>query len=405
MTKPTPTRRLAAVLAVLLTASLALPAAGGDLRGGDLVTLAKRFAKFADDLPPAAQLGMTKITAYEEHPQFVYVRGETAGGDRGVVFCKPDTFVIDHRRAKGGEVWKLAGQAGVTCQRLLPDAAGRFLHVIHVGERGAAGPKADVAMSKGTATLKLTTGDRTFTLALPAEADAPGTIAVAQTGGKELLPQRLLPAGIMPHGENGVRMLSRWDGAYRGGRRPGWDTGRPASELVAAVTSGRVKPGRAVVLGCGTGTNAIYLAQKGFDVTALDVAPTALARARDKADKAKVNVRWLVTDVLAPPALGTFDFIFDRGCYHGVRRVSATGFVKTVNALSKPGTHMFIIAGNANEARHYGPPRVDETHLVGDFSKTWDFVSLQEIRLDGRTENTKSSAWAWAVLIRRRPDK
>ena len=400
MTKTNHTHRLGAMLVVLLTVSLALPASGADLRGEDLVTLAKRFAKFADDLPPAAQLGMTKITAYEEHPQFVYIRGESGGGDRRVVFCKPDTFVIDHRTAKGGAVWKLASQTGVTCQRLLPDAAGRLVHVIRVGKKGA-----DASTAKGTATIEFTTDNRTFTLALPTKADAPGTIAVAQTGGKALLAPRLLPAGIMPHGEKGVRMLSRWDGAYRQGRRAPWDTGRPASELVAAVTSGRVKPGRAVVLGCGTGTNAIYLAQKGFDVTALDVAPRALARAQGKADKAKVKVRWVVADVLAPPALGTFDFIFDRGCYHGVRRVSATGFVKTVNALSKPGTHMFIIAGNANEPRHYGPPRVDETDLVGDFAKTWDFVSLREIRLDGRAGNSKSSVWMWAVLIRRRPDK
>ena len=44
-----------------------------------------------------------------------------------------------------------------------------------------------------------------------------------------------------------------------------------------------------------------------------------------------MKVRWLLADVLAPPAdLETFDFIFDRGCYHGVRRNNAQGYVKTV---------------------------------------------------------------------------
>ena len=75
-----------------------------------------------------------------------------------------------------------------------------------------------------------------------------------------------------------------------------------------------IKPGRAVVLGCGTGTNAIYLAKRGFEVTAIDIAPTALNLAQDRAEKADVKVRWLLADVLAPPVdLERFDFIFDRG--------------------------------------------------------------------------------------------
>lgn len=99
--------------------------------------------------------------------------------------------------------------------------------------------------------------------------------------------------------------------------------------------------------------------------------------------------------MLAPPPLEPFDVIFDRGCYHGVRRANAAGYVKTVDTLSEPGTMMLIHAGNANEANHYGPPRVDETHLVGDFAKTWDFVHLHEHR---------RGTWYWSVLLRRRAE-
>jgi SAM-dependent methyltransferase len=88
--------------------------------------------------------------------------------------------------------------------------------------------------------------------------------------------RRLLPSGIMPHGPKGAALLERWDKPYRGKRVPPWDTGRVANELKKAVEDGTIRPGRALVLGCGSGTNAIYLAGKGFDVTGLDVAPTAL---------------------------------------------------------------------------------------------------------------------------------
>ena len=444
-----PTAAPAVVLAALMAGAAATPAWAEQkakpapactLRAADLVALAKRFAGFRDDLPAAVQLGVEEILAYEEHRHFVYVRGRGPSGDRRIVFCKPGTFVVDDRPAAAGRPWRLVctnapkiterrfqvteGDAAVTGQALLPDGAvvkaaahvvetarngaaatARFIHVLHVGDKDAAAPKTTLAEKDGTVTLKLSAGDRTFTLVLPAEANEPGTIAVSQADGKALLPQRLLPAGVMPHGAKGVRRLEGWDGVYRRKRPAPWDVGRASSKLEAAIKDGTIRPGRAVELGCGTGTNAVRLAQKGFDVTAIDIAPTCLTIARGKARKAGVKVRWLVADVLNLPALGEFDFIFDRGCYHGVRRVSATGYVKTVGALSKPGTLMLILAGNANEPRHYGPPRVDETDFVKDFAAAWDFVWLKETRLDSKDPKAKGGPWAWSVLLRRKARK
>jgi methylase of polypeptide subunit release factors len=60
--------------------------------------------------------------------------------------------------------------------------------------------------------------------------------------------------------------------------------------LVKVVEDEAFRPGRAIVLACGSGTNAIYLAGKGFEVTAVDVAPSALVIATEKARKAGVEV-------------------------------------------------------------------------------------------------------------------
>ena len=95
----------------------------------------------------------------------------------------------------------------------------------------------------------------------------------------------------------------------------------------------------------------IYLASKGFDVTAIDIAPTALSQAREKADRAGVKVRWLLANVLSLPKLEPFEFIFDRGCYHEVRFDNAPAYVETVRRLSLPGrTRFLLLAGNPNEA-------------------------------------------------------
>ena len=381
---PTPTTIFAFVvplLALLPSTANAAEAASASLNVEATRELAKRFSDYNDELPEPSKAGLRRIVAFEEHRHFVYVMGELGDygdistGVRSVVFVKPATFVVAD---------KLAGHA--------PSVS-----IHHVGQGEPA--KCDRSEKDGKMLMKLTAGDHVCELMFPT-GPGEGTIAVTQSG-KELLTKRLLPAGIMPHGAKGVAMIERWDAAYRGQRPAPWDRGQTNPKLVEAVEGGTIKPGRAVVLGCGSGTNAVYLAKKGFDVTALDVAPTALMKARAKAAKTKVKVRWLLADVLAPPRLEPFDFLFDSGCYHGVRRANASGYVKTANRLAKPGALMLIHAGNANEPRHHGPPRVEETELVGDFANTWDFVHLRELRPAG-DPSREGAAWFWSALLRRR---
>jgi len=86
-----------------------------------------------------------------------------------------------------------------------------------------------------------------------------------------------------------------------------WDIG-PRPELVDLVHTGRLSPGRAIDLGCGTGSNAVFLAERGFDVTGIDFAPAAIAKARRRAVKAGVAVRFLEDDLTAlRHDVGTFD--------------------------------------------------------------------------------------------------
>src|SRR5262249_31139609 len=92
---------------------------------------------------------------------------------------------------------------------------------------------------------------------------------------------------------------ARWDERYRTGDTP-WNTGRPSTELVRVVTEDQVAPCRAIDLGCGTGTHAVWLARQGFDVTGVDLSPAAVERARRQAEAAGVAVRFLAADLLDP---------------------------------------------------------------------------------------------------------
>jgi len=83
---------------------------------------------------------------------------------------------------------------------------------------------------------------------------------------------------------------------YRYFRAP-WDIGSRV-ELMSLVESGRIKPGRAIDLGCGAGANAIYLTQKGFEVTGVDYAEAAIEKAQGTM-LAKLNSVLLIVAVLS----------------------------------------------------------------------------------------------------------
>ena len=79
--------------------------------------------------------------------------------------------------------------------------------------------------------------------------------------------------------------------AYLLGFKP-WDSGVPPPELIAVVEGkDRLTPGKALDLGCGTGTNSVYLAEHGWDVTGVDFVPRAIRAARQKAAAAGVSPR------------------------------------------------------------------------------------------------------------------
>jgi methylase of polypeptide subunit release factors len=70
-----------------------------------------------------------------------------------------------------------------------------------------------------------------------------------------------------------------WDDRYREGNVP-WDTGQPSSELQQVLQRHSIDPCRTLEIGCGTGTNSVWLAQRGFEVTAIDLSPLAVDQAQ-----------------------------------------------------------------------------------------------------------------------------
>ena len=161
---------------------------------------------------------------------------------------------------------------------------------------------------------------------------------------------------------------------------------------------------RAFVLdcGCGTGANAVWLAQQGFDVVGVDFSPAAVERAQQRAKEAGVAVQFVAADILDLPDLGSlFGFFFDRGCYHVVRRIDVERFLKTLERITAPGTVGLVLTGNAKEKQEPGPPVVTEDELRGELGRLFDIVWLREIRFD-QPNWQGPKPLGWSCFLRRR---
>ena len=193
-----------------------------------------------------------------------------------------------------------------------------------------------------------------------------------------------------------------WDEHYAQGHTP-WDTGEPDAHLVELVESGELPPGRALELGCGSGTNALWLAERGFEVTALDISPLAIEQARAKQAAARTRATWLVHDVLAaPPPGGPYDLVFDRGVLHVFDEpADRARFAGRVAAALRFGGRWLCLAGSTEGPdREHGPPRRSvrdlveavEPHLAIDVLRSVVFSSV----------DLPFPVLAWLLIARRR---
>jgi SAM-dependent methyltransferase len=172
--------------------------------------------------------------------------------------------------------------------------------------------------------------------------------------------------------------------------------------LQRAVSQNAIAPCRALELGSGTGTNSVWLAQQGFEVTGIDVAPLAVEQAEKRARAAGVTARFLVADVLHLPDLdGPFAFFFDRGCYHAVRRSAPQQYAPAIARQLVSGGRGLILAGNAREPHDPGPPVVTEEQIRDELGSAFHILDLHEFRFD-EAPGVPARFLGWSCLVEKR---
>ncbi len=143
-----------------------------------------------------------------------------------------------------------------------------------------------------------------------------------------------------------------WDGIYHRYplKRLPWELGRPRDVLIDLVESEEVAPCETLDLCCGAGTNPVYLAENGFDVTSLDISDRAVELAMEKASQASVAIDFLVGDFTSLSFRDdSFGFVFDFGCFHHVKLERRAAFIEGVHrALGCGGAYLMVCFSDKN---------------------------------------------------------
>jgi SAM-dependent methyltransferase len=177
--------------------------------------------------------------------------------------------------------------------------------------------------------------------------------------------------------------------AYRSGT-PRWDSPEPRPEL-AELARGR-PPGRVLDLGCGTGTDALYLASLGWKATGVDFAPRAIEIARSRAAASGSSASFTVGDVTRLREAGVsghFDLVIDVGCYHAIPARRRDAYRTEVAAVTRPGGDLYLagICDPPAAWRLLGAPGLRADDLRRRFGADFDLVDERITGPVGRAGN------------------
>ena len=184
-----------------------------------------------------------------------------------------------------------------------------------------------------------------------------------------------------------------WDELYRSepvehlpwylpGLDPDFDKALQANDLSA---------GRVLDLGTGPGTQAMALAERGFEVTASDISASAIRHAAEVAARRKLTVRFLKDDILRSKLVGPFAAVFDRGCMHVMTPAQRPRYVQTVTRLLDVGGLLFLKCFSDEEPGTQGPHRFRPEELRELFSTSFEVLSLERTELQGTLSSAPKS--------------
>jgi SAM-dependent methyltransferase len=146
---------------------------------------------------------------------------------------------------------------------------------------------------------------------------------------------------------------SHWNEKYLAGTIP-WDRGEVSPALLHWLETGDLSPCRILVPGCGRGHEATELARRGFEVTALDIAPAALAHLKSELDQVGAQAELVAADALTWQPAHPFDAIYEQTCLCALQPDDWPAYERQLHRWLKLGGKLFALFMQTQ--REGGPP-------------------------------------------------
>jgi SAM-dependent methyltransferase len=170
------------------------------------------------------------------------------------------------------------------------------------------------------------------------------------------------------------------------GKKPPWDSGVSPPELLDFLKHNPA--GRALDLGCGTGTNLLTLAQAGWQVTGIDFSAVAVRRAKKKLAMAGAAGEVRQGDVTRlEDVRGHYQLVLDIGCYHGVVQAGRSAYRRNLTEVLTSGGTFLLYA-------HLLPPENEASiGITEDDLKAFGAVLTLEDRQDSLDQWGRTATW------------
>jgi len=159
-----------------------------------------------------------------------------------------------------------------------------------------------------------------------------------------------------------------------------WNIESPPEILQQIVKTGKIKPCKAIELGCGTGNYALYLAMMEFDVMGIDFSETAIEIAKKGLIDKDIMCQFMVCDVLGDFSefKETFDFAYDWELLHHIFPPDRNKYLNNIIQILKPDGIYLSVCFSEDSPQFGGKGKYRKTPLdtVLYFSSESEMVSL-----------------------------
>lgn len=191
-------------------------------------------------------------------------------------------------------------------------------------------------------------------------------------------------------GQHDLKLMTPHDyeELYRGGKtQPGeigasldmipWNIQAPQPVFVEVEKAGEVA-GRVLDVGCGLGDNALFFAERGYQVTGIDFSPSVIEQDASKARERGLQAEFVVADATTMEGVkGPFQTVVDSALFHCLDEKAQQSYISALHGICEPGARLHLLCFSDKLPAEIPAYRNDEAHLRATFSERWTISRLQ----------------------------